>query len=144
MVHPYILSMTEALIRACAVSGAIISLYFVVIAYRVIRPDIRWMPAFCRLDEQTCMKVLYTPLARVLGIPNSFLGLVYYLSIIFLPLPAFQIALLTASIFSVGLGMYLMHALLIKLRISCPLCFTAHIINLVIANLLIVYSLKGE
>jgi len=144
IVHPYILAMIEALIQACAVSGAIIALYFVLVSYRVIRPDIRWIPAFCRVDEQACMKILYTPSARVLGIPNSILGLVYYLSIIFLPLPDFQLALLIASIFSVGLGMYLTHALLMKLRVSCALCFTAHIINLMIANLLIVYSFRSN
>jgi uncharacterized membrane protein len=143
VVHPYILFMIETLMRACAAGGAMIAIYFVTVTYGIIRPDVRWIPSFCRVDELTCMRIIRSPMARVLGIPNAVVGLAYYTAIIVLPLDKFLVPILVASIFSVGLGMYLTHVLLKKLRIMCTLCFTAHIINLVIANLLIIVSLGG-
>jgi len=88
------------------------------------------------------MKILDVQEAKVLSIPNSVLGLLYYGAILLLPIDRLEPLFLVASIFSVGLGMYLVHSLVFRLKTHCPLCYTAHGINLVIANLFIVRTIQ--
>jgi uncharacterized membrane protein len=97
---------------------------------------------------------LQTSYARVFGVPNSLLGILYYLAVIgWILLPgtwfvvgfsrAMSLAraalwlLIPASVATVGLGFYLIHALRRRLHIDCPLCYTAHAINAVLLALLI-------
>jgi uncharacterized membrane protein len=134
--------MVELLLYSCAVAGGYISLYFTLVYYKIIQPDIRWVPSFCRVKDQTCARILEAPSARTLGLPNSVFGLAYYGAILILPSNQFEILFLVASIFSVGLGMYLTHTLIVKLHVHCTLCFTAHLINLVIANLFILRAMQ--
>ncbi|MCE2543354.1 MAG: hypothetical protein J4F30_07965 [Acidobacteria bacterium] len=67
---------------ALAVVGLGISTYFTGVAYRWIRPDTRWIPAFCRMGERTCASIVFTPRARVFGLPNSVLGQVFYVALL--------------------------------------------------------------
>ena len=136
--------MVELLLASCAIGGLAIAAYFSLVYYHIIEPDNRWIPSFCRMEKGSCMRILDTPEARVLGVPNSVLGVLYYGAILFIPIRAFELYFLVASIFSVGAGMYLVHALIVKLRIQCPLCYTAHAINLVIANLFIVRAIQNR
>jgi len=46
--------------------------------------------------------------------------------------------LILVSIFTVGLGFYLVYGLRRKLRVDCPLCYTAHAINAALLVLLII------
>ncbi|MDE3059288.1 MAG: vitamin K epoxide reductase family protein [Bacteroidota bacterium] len=134
--------MIQTLISSLAVVGAFISTYFTVVYYRLLPADDKHIPAFCRMKETTCRKILEAREAKALGVPNSIIGLLYYFSILILPMPAFETFFLISSIFAVGLGMYLTHTLLMKLKLHCTLCYMAHLINLVIANLFIVRALQ--
>ena len=126
-----------------AAVGLAIASYFTAVAYRWAEPDVRWIPAFCRLQERTCAAVVFTPSARVFGPPNSLLGQVYYAALLagtvagWLADPRFRPLYLGASLATVGLGLYLSYALLFVLRVPCPLCFASHGINAVIAGLLL-------
>ena len=133
--------MIELLLVSCAFAGLLIALYFSLVYFEVIEADNRWIPSFCRMEKGACMRILDTPQAKVLGVPNSALGVIYYLAILFVPMDRYEPLFLIASIFSVGLGMYLVHALVVRLQIHCPLCYTAHAINLVIANLFIIRAI---
>jgi uncharacterized membrane protein len=134
--------MVELLLASCAIGGLAIAAYFSLVYYHIVEPDNRWIPSFCRMEKGSCMRILDTSEAKVLGLPNSVLGVLYYCAILFLPIHLFEMYFLVASIFSVGLGMYLVHALIVKLKTHCPLCYTAHAINLVIANLFIARALQ--
>ncbi len=134
--------MIELLLLSCALAGLIIASYFSLVYYRIIEADSNWIPAFCRMEKQACMRILDTQEAKVLGVPNSILGLLYYGAILLVPIDSIDVLFLVASIFSVGLGMYLVHALVYRLKMHCPLCYTAHGINLVIANLFIVRTME--
>ena len=132
------------LLIALSLVGLLISGYFTAVAYRWVPPDVRWIPSFCRMDEKTCASIVFTPEARVFFVPNSALGLLFYLAImagsIFgwiygpAPLPA---AYVVASALTVSLGVYLSYALLFVNRVACPLCFTSHGINLIIFLVLV-------
>ena len=130
--------MIELLLASCAIAGLAIASYFSLVYYRLIEADNRWIPSFCRMERGECMRILDTPEAKIFGIPNSALGVIYYGAILIVPIQQFETTFLIASIFSVGLGMYLVHALVVRLKMHCPLCYTAHGINLVIANLFII------
>jgi uncharacterized membrane protein len=87
----------------------------------------------------------------VFGVPNSLLGILYYVAIVlwlwwsanvhgieeyyylFLVLRG---GLLLASAATVVLGFYLVYALRRKLHVDCPLCYTAHVINVLLLILL--------
>ena len=133
-----------SLLIGLSVVGLLISTYFTAVAYRWILPDVRWVPSFCRMDEQTCASIVFTPQARLFFLPNSLLGQLYYLAILLgvvfgwvdgpAPLP---VSYVVASALTVSLGIYLSYALLFVNRVACPLCFTTHGINLVIFLLLV-------
>lgn len=126
-----------------AAVGLAIASYFTAVAYRWTTPDVRWIPAFCRLEERTCATVVFTPSARVFGPPNSLLGQAFYAALLAgavagrLADPLLWPLYLAASLVTVGLGAYLSYALLFVLRVPCPLCFASHGINAVICGLLL-------
>jgi len=134
--------MIELLLLSCAIAGLGIASYFSLVYFGIVEADSRWIPQFCRMERGTCMRILDTREAKILGIPNSVLGVMYYAAILLIPIERFEILFLVASIFSVGLGMYLVHALVYRLKIHCTLCYTAHGINLIIANLFIVRTMQ--
>ncbi len=121
----------------------LISSYFTAVAYRWIKPDANWIPSFCRMGEQTCASIVFTPRARVFGLPNSLLGQVFYVALIaavagdFLFTEPFVYFFLLVSLVTVLLGIYLSYSLLFLTRVPCKLCFTSHAINLVIFILLV-------
>ena len=123
--------------------GFLISLYFSLVHFRVMAPDVAVVPRVCRLSKETCQAILSTPDSRLLGIPNFLLGTLYYLTLILLGLlglirpdvRGYEI-LLMLSFFTVFLGAYLTHSLLVKLRVMCILCFASHAVNLILAVVL--------
>ena len=126
-----------------AAVGLAISSYFTAVACRWTPPNVRWIPSFCRLEERTCASVVFTPSARVFGPPNSLLGQVFYAALLAgaasgrLADPHLWWLYLGVSLVTVGLGVYLSHALLFVLRVPCPLCFVSHGVNAVICGLLL-------
>ena len=135
--------MTSYLLLLLSVVGFFISLYFTAVAYRWIPPDAPWIPTFCQLGEKTCASIVFTPRARVLGLPNSVLGQVFYVALIagvlggFLFSPPVYYAYLGASVVTVSLGVFLTYSLLFLTRVACTLCFTSHGINFIIFLILI-------
>ena len=143
-------------IAALSLAGLADSLYFTFAYYGRIRKA-RWVPkVFCAPERSSCVTVVRTPYARVFGIPNSLLGIIYYAALlvwigfvprhlgisgrIFRPFETLGLWLLGASLLTVILGFYLVYALRRALGVHCPLCYAAHAINLAIFILLILVS----
>jgi uncharacterized membrane protein len=145
--------MIQLLILGLSLGGLVISLYFTLAYFGRVKHS-RWVPElFCAREGSSCVTVVQTPYARVFGVPNSLLGMVFYAALIaWLLIPArtgavmFDSALpvwraglwffLPASIATVALGFYLVYALRRILHLDCPLCYTAHAINLALLVLL--------
>lgn len=69
---------TAWVLLALAVLGVAISLYFTLAYYG--RVESREVPALlCRREERSCVTILQTPYARLLGVPNAVVGLGFYL-----------------------------------------------------------------
>ena len=130
-------------LMSLSVVGLVIATYFTAVAYRWIRADETWIPSFCRLGEQTCASIVFTPRARVFGLPNSLLGQIFYAALLIgtplglLDQPGLFRLYLAASLVTVGLAVYLSYSLLFITRVPCKLCFTSHGINVVIFGLLL-------
>ncbi len=126
-----------------AAAGFLISTYFTSVSYRWIRPDAAWIPSFCQMGERTCATIVFTPRARLLGVPNSLLAQFFYAAIVvglweeFLFNSPFYYLYLSASLLTVFLGLYLSYSLLFLTRVTCKLCFTSHGINLAIFLILL-------
>src|SRR5579864_8935761 len=144
----------RVLIVILSLVGLANALYFTFAYYGRIKKA-RWVPEIlCAREGSSCVTVVQTPYARVFGVPNSLLGIIYYVLLIawasvgfdvgpmvaiasrFAPLPFW--GLLAASAITVALGFYLVYALRRKLHTHCPLCYFGHAINATLLVLLIV------
>ncbi len=134
--------MEQALLILLATAGFLISLYFTGVYYGYLRSDVWWIPVFCRMEQQSCVSILQTPEARIFGVPNFVLGLLFYGLLVITILGnygGFILDLLIATaIFTVILAIYLTYTLRVRLRTDCVLCYTAHGINTLIALILII------
>jgi uncharacterized membrane protein len=144
------------IIALLSLAGLADSLYFTFAFYGRIRKA-RWVPeVFCAREGSSCVTVVRTPYARVFGIPNSLLGILYYLCLlvwigfvprhlsiagqIFRPFETVGLWLLGASLLTVMFGFYLVYALRRVLGVDCPLCYAAHALNVALFVLLILIS----
>lgn len=143
-----------ALILILSLAGLANALYFTFAYYGRIR-HMKWIPEIlCAREGSSCVTVVQTPYARVFGVPNSLLGIFYYLLLILwvawgTPVgfaasvgdrhPVFRIGglLVAMSAATVVIGLYLVYALRRKLHVDCPLCYAGHAINLGLFVLLI-------
>lgn len=122
--------------------GLINATYFTLAFYGWIEAS-RLVPRpLCRTDESGCLSVIRTPYARIFGLPNSLLGMGFYLAVMAgLPFmsahSALRMALLAAGGLVFLVGIYLIYALRVRLRASCPLCYVAHGVNTAILVLMI-------
>ncbi len=137
---------------ALAAVGLYIAAYFTLVYYGVLEANTSLMPKVCRLETGTCQTVLSTPFARVFGVPNSLLGVAYYIVVIVLVATGWihpsrgifvgnvgldlGIAVVVVAWFTVLLGTFLAYSLFFIIKIPCPLCLAAHTINLALAILL--------
>jgi uncharacterized membrane protein len=111
-----------------AVAGLANAVYFTLVYYHVIRPDSQRIPSVCRMSDQACRAVVFTRYGRVLGVPNSLLGIPFYLLVIDVALARLftraqgplDEALIGAAV-AVALAIYLIHALLFRLKTRCTL-----------------------
>ena len=132
-----------ATVIVLALVGFADALYFTFAYYGRVKKA-RWVPEIlCAREGSNCVTVVQTPYARVFGMPNSMLGIVYYVLLILWalagsPVPALRWALIGASTASVLLGFYLIYSLRRKLYTHCPLCYMAHAINAALLVLLVV------
>jgi len=132
----------RALVAVLALAGLADAFYFTFAYYGRIKKA-RWVPEIlCAREGSSCVTVVQTPYARVFGVPNSLLGIFYYLLVVLwaaaLPwISAIGWVLIAASAGAVMLGSYLIYSLRRKLYIDCPLCYAAHAINTVLLVLLI-------
>ena len=144
----------RSLIVILSLAGLANALYFTFAYYGRIKKA-RWVPAIlCAREGSSCVTVVQTPYARVFGVPNSLLGILYYLIFIGWVLTGASagpiiiiggrgialssLFLVAASAGTVLLGFYLIYALVEKLHTHCPLCYLGHAINASLLVLLIV------
>ncbi len=126
----------------CAAGALIVvlSAYFTLIYYRLVKPDARFVPSWCRMEEGACLLVLHHPDGAMLGVPNSVPGLAYGLVIVLYASGVITgiaaVALPFVAWLSAGFSAYLAYSLFFKVRVVCPLCMVAHVLNLGIALLL--------
>jgi uncharacterized membrane protein len=126
---------------ALAAIGLYIAAYFTLVYYGLIEANTKLMPSVCRLEERTCQTVLGTKYARVFGLPNSLLGVVYYVTLIVLlaggwATGSIGVAMIVVAWLTNALGVFLIYSLFVIIKIPCPLCLAGHTINLMLAVLL--------
>lgn len=146
------LGTTSYIAIALAAVGLYIAAYFTLVYYGVLEASTTLMPRVCRLEKRTCQTVLSTRFARVFGVPNSLLGVAYYVVVIVLVSTGWiraaggvfigdvgieiGVAVLIVAWFTVLLATFLAFSLFFIIKIPCPLCLAAHTINLALALLL--------
>lgn len=122
--------------------GLLISSYFTLVYHHLMPADSKLIPKLCRLEGNTCELILRTRDAAVFGIPNFYLGIVFYLDMLYLSfdletLNVLRPIVLFISAVTVLLGLYLTYSLLWKHNVNCVLCYVSHTINFLIFLLLL-------
>jgi uncharacterized membrane protein len=92
-----------------------------------------------------CAKVTSSPQSYLFGIPVAILGLVFFVGMIILCLPAawrsakrsIHIARLALSVFGVGMVVYLVSAELFVIRAICLWCTAVHLITFVLFAIIV-------
>jgi uncharacterized membrane protein len=146
--HVFFKQMLRIVTIVSAIAGLLNALYFTLAYYGRVRGS-RWIPkVLCAPEGSSCVIVVRTAYGHILGPPNSLPGIFYYLAVIawavgepwktFRWYPAghlffvtvdFRMILLTLSLITLLVGAYLIYALRQILRVNCPLCYAAHVIN---------------
>jgi uncharacterized membrane protein len=134
---------TAAVLLAVSLIGAAMSLYMTRKFYKLAgrASTARSADGGPPGDDRS---VVQTPYARVFVLPNSLYGVAFYTGIAVLSLvrlvtgrwvipEAATAAAVLAAVFSV----YLAWSLIFRLKMPCPICFASHIINILIAALLL-------
>lgn len=90
----------------------------------------------------TCTSVFRRPEARLFGVPNALLGLLFSVAVIILgaigpsaPV-ALRLSVAAASLASVGVGLYLV-AVLVREQARCAVCLASHAVNALILLMLL-------
>lgn len=118
------------ILNILALIGIIISGY---IFYKKLRNE----KLVCILGD-ACDAVVKSKYSSFMGIPNEFIGIIYYLSIIFLvpfsqylniPPQFYTTALLAASLMAFLYSVYLSYTQLAVLKQICEYCLVANICN---------------
>ena len=128
------LAMTVISLLLCLL-GLWISIYFTGVSYHRFPVNVKWVPQICQLKEKSCGLIIHTPRAKLFGIPNSVYGIALYLYLIlfFLGLPlAWWLGFLGAVLATLR-SVYLAYSLIFVTKVPCPLCFTTHLINLILS-----------
>ena len=132
--------MKTASVLLLSLVGLYVSSYFTLVYYHLIRPDTKYIPQVCRLDEGGCRRLLDHRHARLFGVPNSLLGALYYVAIILgvaLAVDSGMMLWITyVSWFVVAVGLFLVYSLLFVVKTPCILCFLSHTLNVLIAIIL--------
>lgn len=105
-----------------------------------------YMQRKAMLDRRGALEeasVVQTARARAIGgVPNSFLGIAYYLSLglaaFFLAVPGVYVAALVASVLAATMSLYLAYSLLFVTKMPCANCWTGHTVNWALFVLLVV------
>jgi uncharacterized membrane protein len=122
-----------------AALGLAISAFMLLITYGRVAADARWVPWFCRMDEGTCRRVVHAPQARAFGVPNAALGVAWYIVVAtwamtpaWAGISAACVAMTVASAGVVAFSAWLAWVLIGVIRTPCVLCFTSHVINVLV------------
>ena len=135
---------SQGAVAGLAAVGCYLAVYFSAVYYGWLPGDSRLVPRVCHLEADTCRRILDTPQARLFGLPNSLLGVVFYAGMVSYAALAwrdpgpFHLAALGVSGLAVVVGVYLVYVLFRVLRVACPVCLICHGINLLLLILLII------
>ena len=146
--------MLRVAVVVLSLAGLADALYFTFAYYGRVRNS-RWVPkVLCARESSSCVTVVRTPYGSVFGMPNSLLGIIYYVLLLLWALAGqsarmtiqinlttyvitFTDLLIAAGAVTVALGFYLVYALRRILHADCPFCYAAHVINIVLLALLV-------
>lgn len=137
------------LVIILALVGFVDSLYFVMVHYGFTDSKPPEIP-ICPVNEKgTCETAAEAPQSEIFGLPNSIFGLGFYSFVLaaaaarlafgFWPIPNILAAV---SIIAALMSIYLAYTLVFQIKILCPLCFTAHAVNLSLAAIFVLLLVR--
>lgn len=84
----------------------------------------------CELsDKFSCTKSLNSPYAALLGISNSIIGMLFYVSMFWLAVSRYDRLLFIGALAAVAASCYLAYLLIFKIKALCPVCLAIYAVN---------------
>lgn len=132
-------SMTEivSIFFTLSITGGLLSSIAAFYGRYFVLPSFLTGPKTCKMEAGGCQVLFRTPRASLFGVPNSFLGLVFYILIIaglWMGWPSWL--LLLGASFALFTSVWLGISLL-RNKLECRICWTGHIANLILWILLL-------
>ncbi len=126
--------MTEAIIEILGLLGFVVSYYSLYVEKRFAE-DKDYKPICDINDTISCSKAFTSKYGKFAGIPNPYLGLVFYLAVFLLVANGFAMLVFWLSVLSVAGSLYLAYLQYFKVKTFCLVCTSLYAINiLLVAN----------
>ena len=132
-------TLAAGLLLGLGTLGLLDAVYFTLVTYGWLRPDPRWLPGICRMDTDTCARIVQSRWAKVFGLPNSVYGIAWYAIVIVAGVAGLVTGTIArcqdlagAALVVVAVSLLLVWALVARLRTPCALCYAAHVVNVLI------------
>ncbi len=127
------------LITLLCITGLLLSVYALVVERRLRDRD--YVPLCDVSKSVSCSKAFASSYGRLFGIPNSAVGLAFYLLVLLMDLLGFTFAVQSlATIAALG-SLYLAYLSFIRLRNFCVLCTAVYAVNLLLFLITVVVTL---
>ncbi|MBI2577028.1 vitamin K epoxide reductase family protein [Candidatus Woesearchaeota archaeon] len=129
--------MTETTVEVLALLGFVISYYSLYVEKRFAQEK-NYKPICDINDRISCSKAFTSKYGKFAGIPNPYLGFVFYLAVFLLAANGFAMAVFWLSAISLAGSLYLAYLQYFKVKTFCLVCTSLYVINILLA----VYSYK--
>jgi len=119
------------LLQTIAVIGIVMSLYLLYVRRRLVHDSS--YKAVCDISEKmSCTKVAASKYSHLLGVPNAFIGLLFYAAVLVLSDIALTKIIFYLSIPAVLATIYLAYLMQFRVKNSCIVCYGTYIANILI------------
>ena len=119
------------LVICASIAGVVVSLYSLYIE-RLIAANPNYKPACDLSDRMSCSKPLTSPYGALLGMSNTYFGIVFYWSIIGLTIMGYDSTVVWLARLGVVASAMLAYILYFKIQSICLVCTSIYVINIVL------------
>ena len=123
--------MTETVVEVLAILGFLISYYSLYVEKRFAEEK-NYKPICDINDIISCSKAFTSKYGKFAGVPNPYLGFVFYLGVFLLVANGYGVLAFWVSVISIAGSLYLAYLQYFKVKTLCLVCTSLYIINILL------------
>lgn len=122
--------MYVGIISLCVV--ALVLLTYLITIEHALKTDPSYKAGCDLSDTVSCTKAAKSPYGKILGINNSYIGVVFYAGMIMLAFLHKPLLLRIGAFAACAASLYFAHALFFKVKAFCLVCVATYMINVLL------------